>query len=697
MRSYWLVKTSVIIITMLLAACGSASTSVVPSITPTVQPTDVPTSTSEAVTATPEQVTESVPTPDAPPVEGALAWRDQVLRNDMVFVSIAGLPDPGDDAVYAAWLSGSAGDLPLGVLAATDPDRATLMYASPTQENLLGLYDQVSITQVSPDEADSAMTNVVMRGALPEEALVPIRHILYRIDTTPDQTGLVLGLRQETEELLRHAQFLQESFDVGDFALEKAHAEHIINIIRGSEARDVNGDGKVQNPGDGYGLLPNGQQDGYIKGMVDQARLAATASDATEDIKLHASHVQIAGENTRVRVEELRTLAERIAAAATIDETRQDVLALLALAHQTIQGVDINLDEQIGPVPGEGGVLTAYQHAQFMAGIPLALETEDTSVTPAQPVQTAAAPAQEIVIDINDNRFAPRKITVPLGATVVWRHGGQGTHTVTADDGSFDSGSLASGDTFSFTFDQAGTFPYHCSFHGGPVGEGMSGAIVVAATSAPPAEPIPAATPAIQDTATEDAATDDAEILIGDNRFVEDEIRIPVGATVVWTHAGQRPHTVTADDGSFDSGTLNSGDTFSFTFDQAGVYPYYCELHGASNGGGMAGVVIVGDAAQTPDATEPSASAYVTVSMEDFAFVPSEVRIKAGTTVTWENVASRQHSATGVDGTFDTGLFEPNDVRSFTFDQPGTYPYFCQIHGSVDGLSGMVGVVVVEP
>lgn len=96
-------------------------------------------------------------------------------------------------------------------------------------------------------------------------------------------------------------------------------------------------------------------------------------------------------------------------------------------------------------------------------------------------------------------------------------------------------------------------------------------------------------------------------------------------------------------------------------------------------------------------ATEPPSSTDVTVLIEDFAFVPREIRIKAGTTVTWENVASRQHSATGVDGTFDTGLFDPDDVRSFTFEQPGTYPYFCQIHGSVDGLSGMIGVVVVDP
>jgi plastocyanin len=53
------------------------------------------------------------------------------------------------------------------------------------------------------------------------------------------------------------------------------------------------------------------------------------------------------------------------------------------------------------------------------------------------------------------------------------------SHTVTADDGSFDSGTLSSGKSFSYTFNTAGDFPYHCTFHGGPGGEGMAGTVTV--------------------------------------------------------------------------------------------------------------------------------------------------------------------------------------------------------------------------
>lgn len=72
-----------------------------------------------------------------------------------------------------------------------------------------------------------------------------------------------------------------------------------------------------------------------------------------------------------------------------------------------------------------------------------------------------------------------------------------------------------------------------------------------------------------------------------------DEITVTVGTTVTWTNNDSAPHTVTADDGSFASGTLNGGDTFSFTFEEAGSFAYYCEFHGGADGSGMSSVVNV--------------------------------------------------------------------------------------------------------
>ncbi|OGO32966.1 MAG: plastocyanin [Chloroflexi bacterium RBG_16_56_11] len=61
--------------------------------------------------------------------------------------------------------------------------------------------------------------------------------------------------------------------------------------------------------------------------------------------------------------------------------------------------------------------------------------------------------------------FRPATLTVTAGTMVTWRNNDGVTHTVTADDGSFDSGSLSGGDNFSHTFAVKGTFTYHCGFH----------------------------------------------------------------------------------------------------------------------------------------------------------------------------------------------------------------------------------------
>src|SRR5829696_5685214 len=65
-----------------------------------------------------------------------------------------------------------------------------------------------------------------------------------------------------------------------------------------------------------------------------------------------------------------------------------------------------------------------------------------------------------------------------------------------------------------------------------------------------------------------------------DFTFSPDPITVPAGTTIVWTNVGRAPHTVTADDESFDSGRLNNGDTFSMTFTTPGSYGYYCVFHG---------------------------------------------------------------------------------------------------------------------
>jgi plastocyanin len=74
--------------------------------------------------------------------------------------------------------------------------------------------------------------------------------------------------------------------------------------------------------------------------------------------------------------------------------------------------------------------------------------------------------------------------------------------------------------------------------------------------------------------------------------FSPPTLSVPAGATVVWVN-GNLIHTVTADDGSFDSGFLYNGETFSVDFPTPGIYAYYCVPHGTPGGIGMAGTIVV--------------------------------------------------------------------------------------------------------
>ena len=90
----------------------------------------------------------------------------------------------------------------------------------------------------------------------------------------------------------------------------------------------------------------------------------------------------------------------------------------------------------------------------------------------SEPAAESAAPAAEVRID--NFMFQPETVTIPVGTGVRWTNAQTTTadgrtatvlQTVTADDGSFDSGDVMQDGTFHHTFDSAGTFTYFCSIH----------------------------------------------------------------------------------------------------------------------------------------------------------------------------------------------------------------------------------------
>jgi plastocyanin len=167
--------------------------------------------------------------------------------------------------------------------------------------------------------------------------------------------------------------------------------------------------------------------------------------------------------------------------------------------------------------------------------------------------------------------------------------------------------------------------------------------------------------------------------------FQPGSITVDLGQQVTFINLDDHPHTATG--AGFDTGQIAPGQQVTVTFDHAGSFPYACAIHPA-----MTGTVLVRDASGalpgTPAASpaaSPAAGATAEVTIANFAFDPAELRVAAGTSVTWTNRDTVPHTATAGDGSFDTGTVDPGASASHTFDTPGTFAYACAFHPTMTG------------
>lgn len=116
-----------------------------------------------------------------------------------------------------------------------------------------------------------------------------------------------------------------------------------------------------------------------------------------------------------------------------------------------------------------GSVLAADLQPAFTA----------TGVSAAKSISTAVpAPAAGATVSISNFQFAPKVVRIKAGEDVTWQ-AKEGSHTVTADNGGFESPTLSAGKSFSHKFTAPGSYRYYCSFHGSKGGHDMAGTVIV--------------------------------------------------------------------------------------------------------------------------------------------------------------------------------------------------------------------------
>jgi serine/threonine protein kinase len=322
--------------------------------------------------------TDTAPTDVVAPVSAAepiarLRFQDGTAPADAVTLSTSFMPLPPEGNQYEAWLIQDDAEqrISLGNLKFDQQNQGSLSFVDAEGKNLLGSYSALEITfEPDPDSNPNSSNNIAFSVRLPATGLTHVRHLLYSFGATPGQIGFIRGLDADTKLLVDHSAQMLAAFEASNDVDMLLQAENMLNMIVGIQSpdyKDWNSNGTVEDPGDGYGLLLNGDQLGYIQGTYAHADLALTSPDATLNMLTHGEHVKASADNVSNWTAELRTQLVSILENVSSADQEAALRRAVALANQIRTGLDINGDEKIEPIPGEGGALTAYEHSYYMA------------------------------------------------------------------------------------------------------------------------------------------------------------------------------------------------------------------------------------------------------------------------------------------------------------------------------------------
>ena len=335
---------------------------------------ELPTPTPYSMAGMGTEGANAVPLAD-PLSVGLLRFQDGTAPADQATLTTTDIPLPDTGSQYEAWLVEDSGEqrVSIGLIQFGSEGRGSLTYVDPQGRNLLGMYHGVEITiEPNPDNNPNPSNNVAYAATLPPTGFMHVRHLLYSFSANPGQIAFIRGLSADTNLLQQMAQEMLAAYESNDEKTVRSSAEGMVNVIAGKQSpqyKDWDTNGSINDPSDGFGLLLNGDNQGYIQGTFTHANFSETSTDATENMKVHGEHVKISATNISQWTPTLRDQLILIIQ-APFDASMEGIIRnSLALTNQIEKGFDANGNESIEPIPGEGGAATAYEHAYYMADI----------------------------------------------------------------------------------------------------------------------------------------------------------------------------------------------------------------------------------------------------------------------------------------------------------------------------------------
>jgi hypothetical protein len=317
----------------------------------------------------------SVNTPLASNANGTVSFSDSQNgsgHSNVVVIEARGLAAPPAGSQYNVWIVDTQSERPtaLGTLMQNKDGTYTVKFQG-TQQNLLSLGNKVEVT-LEKGASTVPTGQVILSTTFPPQAFIHIKHLLVSFPDTPGKIGLLVGLIDQAQKLSSASQLLQSISASHNSTAITCAAQSIIDIVEGTQGSHYQplanqcGFENIAEIGDGYGLLGTG---GYIANGEAHASLAATQTDTTVNIRVHAGHVAICLENMKGWISTIDQDALTLLNNPTDTGKIQEIVTL---ANHAYNGFDANGDGTIDPIPGEGGAVTAYFHGQLMAALVLA-------------------------------------------------------------------------------------------------------------------------------------------------------------------------------------------------------------------------------------------------------------------------------------------------------------------------------------
>jgi hypothetical protein len=241
--------------------------------------------------------------------------------------------------------------------------------------NLLAGYDRLEITIEPRSDSDAGDSGLIAYSfSLPAESLLHIRYLLVAFPRTPEKNGLIHGLHKDLVRINVLVREMQNSYEADDTPAALAKAEEALNMLVGPNSpdfKDWNGDGQTLARNTTYGLLVNGSNFGYIQAVFAEAEVIVNTSGSTQYMVENGNIVRTCTQNLSPWAAQLRDLLVNILTSTSDPEISEAITEAVVVAEQMLNGADLDNDDLVANVPGECGMEAIYQHAYYMADMPV--------------------------------------------------------------------------------------------------------------------------------------------------------------------------------------------------------------------------------------------------------------------------------------------------------------------------------------